>query len=333
MKVAIIGAGINGLYLAKKLAEKNHQVTIFEKRGVIGKIACSGLFSERIFDFFPESKTLVQNIINYGLIHFPKRDFKLNFSKKFFVISHYELDNFVAKQVKSGGVEIILNQEIKENNFPELEKIFDRIIGSDGPNSQTRKYLKGKNPEIKLGIQGFVKTAGDWDFFETWPTRSGLLWKIPRGDEVEYGVLEKSPNAKNIFDNFLKEKNIQIELSPSGQVLSATSQLSKRQKMESAIIPHGLSISCNEKIALSGDAAGFVKPWSGGGVIWGLLAADMLLADFPDFTRYKKRAGKFFSKKILISKIISRAGYFLGNNAPWILPREKRIESDFLISF
>ena len=56
MKVAIIGAGINGLYLGWKLSEKNHQVTVFERKKQIGEsVVCSGLFSQRILDFIPQS--------------------------------------------------------------------------------------------------------------------------------------------------------------------------------------------------------------------------------------------------------------------------------------
>lgn len=313
MKVAIIGAGINGLYLAGKLSEKGYKATVFEKRGIVGKVACSGLFSERIFDFFPESRHLIKNKINYGLVHFPKRDFKINFSKNFFAMSHYELDNFAANLAKDRGAEIILNKEIKDGDFPILEKNFNRIIGSDGPNSRTRKYLKMKNPYIKLGIQGFSDEAGERDYFETWPTKSGFLWKIPRGKETEYGILEKPEFAKNIFENFLRENNIEVKNS------------------KSAMIPQSFSIPSHKFATLCGDAAGLTKPWSGGGVIWGLLAADILLKNFPDFLKYEKEMKKFFLPKIFISKTLTRIGNFLGNNMPWALPESRKIESDFLI--
>ena len=60
MKVAIIGAGICGLYLALKLSESGSEVTVFEKKEKIGKEVCSGLVSERILDFIPESQKLIQ---------------------------------------------------------------------------------------------------------------------------------------------------------------------------------------------------------------------------------------------------------------------------------
>jgi len=56
MKVAIVGASVSGLYLAWKLSEKKNEVFVFERKEKVGGKVCSGLFSERIFEFIPESK-------------------------------------------------------------------------------------------------------------------------------------------------------------------------------------------------------------------------------------------------------------------------------------
>ncbi len=313
MKIAIIGAGITGLYLAWKLAEKGHQVTVFEKRNKIGKEVCSGLFSEKILEFIPESQKLIKNEIESVLIHFPKHTLKVKFSKKFFVISHYQLDNLVADLAKKTGAKIILNSHLSESDIKRQEGEFERIIGCDGANSMVRKKLALPEPKYRLGILGFLPQNDFSDFTETWPTKNGFIWKIPRGKELEWGIMERPKMAKAIFDEFLKRNNLKLE------------------RIKSALIPQGLIIPSHQKVTLCGDASGLTKPWSGGGVIWGLIAADILLKNFPDFIKYKKMVKRFFSSKILFSKMMTRLVYFSGFKMPWILPNKFKIESDFLI--
>jgi flavin-dependent dehydrogenase len=317
MKIAIIGAGINGLYLAWKLAEKGHQVTVFEKKEKIGKKVCSGLFSERILDFIPESQNLIQNKINFCLIHWvaggwrPKRTLKINFSKQFLVMSHFELDNLVANLALTSGAKIILNKNILGVE-PDIYQ-FDRIIGCDGANSIIRKILRLPEPNYRIAIQGFITQTNHSNFVETWPIENGFLWKIPRGKEIEYGIISNPKGAKLLFDDFLEKNNLHLE------------------RINSAIVPQGLIIPQNPRITLCGDAAGLTKPWSGGGVIWGLMAANLLLKNFPDFLKYKKDARKFFLPKIIFSKIAKKLVYFLGFKIPWLLPKNIRVESDFLL--
>jgi len=389
MRVAIIGAGITGLYLAWKLSERGYEVTVFEKREKIGKEVCSGLVSEKFLDFIPalqnfsnknlggpESQKLIQNEIDYCLIHFPKRTLKIQFSGKFFVINHSELDILVASLAEKSGAKIILNHPIKSGARPKGGRVeggwrpegFDRIIGCDGANSIVRKSLGLAEPTLRLGIRGFTphhfegtskfkpesfkngilnykstpyQSGGG--FVETWPTNNGFIWKIPRGKEVEedksssspfanawvgdelrsssrfatarvieYGIIEKPGEAKKLLDNFLKGKNIQLE------------------SLNSALIPQGLIIPENSKITLCGDSAGLTKPWSGGGVVWSLIAADILLKNFPDFSKYQKEIKKFFLPKIIFSKMAKNLVYFFGFRSPWIFPKEIKIEGDFL---
>jgi len=318
MRVAIIGAGITGLYLAWKLSERGCEVTVFEKREKIGKEVCSGLVSEKILDFIPESQKLIQNQIESVLIHFPRRTLKIRFSKNFFVMSHFELDNLVADLAQRAGAKILLKYDVTRKEFLTFQGGFDRIIGCDGALSQVRKILRLKDPEFYLGIRGFIlnpppKFGGGANFVETWPTNNGFIWKIPRGKEVEYGIMEKPGNTKKIFENFLKEKNLNLE------------------KINSGVIPQGLIIPKNQKITLCGDAMGLTKPWSGGGVIWSLIAADILLKNFPDFLKYQKEIKKFFLPKIIFSKMAKNLVYFFGFNFPWIFPEKIKIEGDFLI--
>ncbi|PIS39381.1 MAG: hypothetical protein COT33_02290 [Candidatus Nealsonbacteria bacterium CG08_land_8_20_14_0_20_38_20] len=316
MRVAIIGAGICGLYLAWKLAERGEEATVFEKKSKIGKVVCSGLFSERILDFVPESQKLIQNQLKYCLIHFPKRTLKIRFSRRFFVMSHFELDNLVGNLAKRAGAKIILNQPTltPDVNILLKQEKFERIIGCDGALSETRKGLGLKDPQVRLGIQGFVSKRDNSDFVETWPTKNGFIWKIPRGGEIEYGIMEKPKEAKLIFGKFLEKNNLHLE------------------RINSALIPRSdLIIPQNPNITLCGDAAGLTKPWSGGGVIWGLTAAEILVKNFPDFLKYQKEMRKIFLPKIIFSKIAKKLVYFLGFKFPWFLPNNFKIESDFLV--
>lgn len=310
MRIAIIGAGICGLYLARKLAERGEQVTVFEKRNKIGKEVCSGLFSDRILEFIPESKNLIQNQIDYTLIHFPRKTIRIKFSRQFLVMEHAALDRLAADLAQKSSAKIILDYNVPRSVLGTLR--FERVIGCDGALSETRRSLRLKDPEFYLGIRGFVQKEDFVNYVETWPTRNGFIWKIPRGKEVEWGIMEKPTGAKRIFDSFLAKNNIKL------------------QNIKSWLIPQGLISAENSKVALCGDAAGLTKPWSGGGVVWALTAACLLLKTFPDFIEYQKELKKFFKPKITLSRLIKKGVYFLGFNLPWVLPKSRQIESDFL---
>ncbi|MBU3942728.1 NAD(P)-binding protein [Patescibacteria group bacterium] len=311
MRIAIIGGDINGLYLSWKLSKKGHQVTLFERKTEIGSdVVCSGLFSKRILDFIPESEKLILNRINSVNIHFPKKSIKVNFSKEFLVIDHGKLNKTVADLALKSGAVINLNQ-----NIIDLPEDYDKIIGCDGTNSIVRKNLNLKPLKSSLGILGFVsnEVRPRCDYVTAWACKTGgFLWEIPRGENLEYGIMTKPEKANQILDKFLEENNI---------------SLNKKAK----IIPCGISIPKHKKITVCGDAGGITKPWSGGGVIWGLFAADILLETFPDFNTYRKKANRFFIPKIYFSKLILKIIYFIGFNLPWLLPKKAGIESDFLI--
>lgn len=310
-KIAIIGGGIIGLYLAWKLSEKDHQVQVFEKKKEIGKKECSGLVSERIFNFIPQARKLIKNQIEFILVHAPRRTFKINYQEKFYILEHEDLDREVAKLATAAGAEILLGREMNE-----LPQGFDRIIGCDGYNSMVRKRLGIREPKFRLGIQGFssARSAGvhSANYAAVWLVSHGFIWEIPRGDRTEYGIMAKPSDAKKFLDKFCQQERLVLE------------------DIRASVVPHGFAIPKNQIVTLCGDAAGLTKPWSGGGIAWGLIAANMLLETFPDFEAYQRKAKKFFKPKIIFSQLLTDIGYLAAIKFPWLLPNKFNIRGDFL---
>lgn len=308
MKVAIVGCGITGAYLGWKLAAAGNDVTIFEKRQIIGKEVCSGLISERIWDFIPKDENLVQHKIDSTKMHLPRKTVTLRFRQPMLVMSHAALDRHVARLAEKAGAKIVRNKIIVS-----LPEGFDRVIGADGALSETRKLLCLKEPSFRQGLQFFSKEKNTDCFVDTWPVKNGFAWKIPRGEEVEYGILADLKTARAMFNEFCAKNNMEIS------------------DLQAALIPQGLVVSNRKDVALCGDSAGLTKPWSGGGVIWSLTAADILLKNFPDFEKYGSELKKVFKPVIRKTKLITKAGYFLGNYLPWILPNTREMDSDWLL--
>ena len=108
------------------------------------------------------------------------------------------------------------------------------------------------------------------------------------------------------------------------------------QKIFAALIPQpsfslggGLVIPNNENVTLCGDAMGLTKPWSGGGIIWGLYAADILIKTFPDFREYKREIQRFFRLKTMKGIISNKAVHALGRYFPYIIPSRIKYDNDF----
>jgi flavin-dependent dehydrogenase len=313
MKVAIVGGGICGLYLAKNLAKKKNEVTVFERKLTIGKECCSGLFSARLFDFIPEARKLSTNQINGAIINFPKKTVKLRFKQPFCVIEHHQLDLLMAGLASFSGADIRVGEAVDSKKLAEFEKTYGRIIGCDGALSPTRRFLGLPDPNFLLGIQGFEQKDNTDDFVETWATKNGFLWKIPRGNDIEWGIMEKPALALKLFNEFISHKNLKLE------------------RIKSAIIPQGLILPKSGTITLCGDASGLTKPWSGGGVVWNLTQAGFLLKNFPNFLQYRKEALRFFSFKLCAGKTAKAAAYAAGFNFPRLIPENFNLDGDFLI--
>ena len=318
LKVAVVGGGVMGLYISWKLAEMGHEVSLFDrkKEDTIGKKCCSALVSERIKQFIPITEECIENIISACVINFPKGKVKLNFKPKHLALNRERLINVLLDLNKEAGTRIILGQEIRK-----VPQGFDRIIGCDGAFSIIRRSLNLPDPEIKNGAQAYSLAISNSHITETFtaPDIFGFCWRIPKGNKIEYGALGNQTEVKRKIDKILEIKGVE------------------RDSLSAAVVPcpkfplfdAGLIFPKEKNITLCGDAMGLTKPWSGGGIIWGLYAANILVKTFPDFKKYKKETVKFFWFKILKGQISNYLVQTIGKRLTNLIPKEMTYDNDF----
>jgi len=134
------------------------------------------------------------------------------------------------------------------------------LLGCDGSNSLVRKQMQAKPKETLKGLIAVTGEKDDGEFVEMWFDKKvcdGFLWKIPRGSSVEYGMLGTGAKFEQLRDFF--------GLKGAG----------KRHEKRGGIVPLGPPKTYYDRVLLVGDAAVQVKPWSGGGVIYSLKAAEI----------------------------------------------------------
>lgn len=314
LRVAIVGAGAIGLYLAWKLSLRGHYVVVFERKKGIEAKACSGLVSKTIEDYVPNLLSLAENHIDACLIHFPHKTIRLNFQPPHFSVSRQKINEQLFQLARSTGTSFVWLTHFDREDFSDaFLGRFDRVIGCDGAYSAVRKALGIADPAMKLGLQTFIADKDNSSAVSVWPVKKGFFWRIPRGDYIEYGIMDDKKTARSNFMRLAKE----------------VGALDRLRGIKSSPIPCGLRIPDNPKITLCGDAAGLTKPWSGGGLLWGFTAADILVKHFPDLERYRIEVKKRFTFEIIKGKIATGLVYFLGNNFPYLLPSRIVYNNDF----
>ncbi|MDD3032819.1 MAG: hypothetical protein PHF88_02525, partial [Candidatus Pacebacteria bacterium] len=96
-----------------------------------------------------------------------------------------------------------------------------------------------------------------------------------------------------------------------------------------ALVPPGLILSKSDKYGLVGDATGLTKPWSGGGIIWQLYQANMLVKNFPNFKKYNYEVKKFFLPKIIKGRVSNKLVHFMGEYFSFFIPSRIKYDNDF----
>ncbi|WP_232700443.1 geranylgeranyl reductase family protein [Halobacterium wangiae] len=277
---AVVGVGPAGARFARRAAERGYDVVAFES-GELGKpLACSGHVSLDVWEYVPEDarEDLFQNAIRGARFHLGGADSAAYPFYKDSAISNavdrVQLDGVLADAARDAGADVREHHTVTDvtegRESVELtvrgpEETFDvearMVAGSDGPRSRVRDALDLPEPsEFLHGALAFDPEPDHEDFVDVHLTVPEFFaWRIPRGEGgVEYG-LAAAPGADvpALFDELVADYGVDVEHRCSG------------------LIPIGPPDTVtSHRGFLLGDAAGQTKPFTGGGILYGMTAAD-----------------------------------------------------------
>ncbi len=284
MNIAIIGAGPAGCYAGYLLAKSGHQVSIYEQKSQLGiPIQCTGLLTSDFNQFNLNLTSSLVNTFSSLTVNSPSQQLQLQQTE--YLVCRKKFDNYLADLAKEAGVKLYLNhsflrkenghlviknRSIKDENIKDQPALIqinpDIIIAADGPLSPVAKAYGFYHPERKnyVGIQTLVKGNFNPQEYQTFFGKEScpdlFAWIVPESDKLARVGLASIKNARVYFDNFIKKNNFQVN------------------ELQSGIIPiyHPQQKLKKGNCYLLGDAAGFVKATTLGGVIPGMKQAEIL---------------------------------------------------------
>ncbi|ESP87717.1 geranylgeranyl reductase family protein [Candidatus Halobonum tyrrellensis] len=314
----VVGVGPAGARFARRAAEAGYDVLALEKGEVGTPLACSGHVSTDLWEYVPEEAKgrLLQNRVYGADFHvggpgtdaerFYKREEVSN------VVDRVELDRTLADAARDAGADVREGHtvtSVRERpggvdvtaSVAGSEETFEArmVAGADGPVSRVRDQLGLPGPgELLHGVLAFDDEPDFGDHVSVHLTAPRFFaWRIPRGEAgVEYGLgAPPGHEVRALFDRLTDAYGVETDRFCSGAI---------------PVGPPAETVSTRG--FLLGDAAGQTKPFTGGGILYGMRAADVAAeviepTDPTTLERYESGWRADLSREIALGRWIRRA--------------------------
>ena len=305
--IAIIGGGPAGMTAAYHLGLQGHDISVFEEHPIVGDpFQCTGILTGMLEDFVPLDPKFFMNKIQKARISIHGQPIDFNLQKPNVIVDRIQFDQWLGERAEKEGVKVFAQHRylsntgttvhIKDVQQQKMKDIdFDYLIGADGPKSPVGTFNNMKaTRSFWFGAQARVRLKND-NFIEFFPTIGTYAWMVPENEEIMRIGVAAEKDTQHIFKKLLADNNI-----------------TKVENYQGGLIPrYDPRIESNrDNIFLLGDAATQVKATTGGGIIPGMQAAEVLAESIEkgsDYhTAWKKKIGRELWIHLMMRKMMDK---------------------------
>jgi len=280
----VVGGGPIGSYVAYKLAEKGHRVMVLERKRRVGEpVCCTGIIGQECVNSFAIEDNVILRQVNSASLFSPSGNMLWLWRKETqaCILDRAAFDMAMAGRAQSAGADYILNSLVTNISIEKDKVLVEASHQGGGLNFESRAVViasgfgsrlckrlgLGRFGDFAIGAQAEVEMVG-MDEVEVYFGREiapgFFAWLVPTTPPMaRVGLMSrKSPG--------LYLRKWLAHLAAQGKIASAEAELSY-----GGVPLKPLPRTCGERLMVVGDAAGQVKPTSGGGIYYGLLGADI----------------------------------------------------------
>ncbi len=282
--VVVIGGGPIGSYTAGKLAEAGHDVAVLERAPQAGTgVCCTGIVSQECVSAFDIDDSVILKKANSARLFSPSGNL-LHVQREetqACILDRAAFDLMMADRAIKKGAEYLPDRLVSrlENKDDRVEiEVFHHgektsiearvaVIANGFGSKLTGRLGMGVAGDFVVGAQAEVATTGvnEVEVYLGRRIAPGFFgWLVPTSTlTARVGLLSRE-NPRGYL------KQLMTSLREQGKL--ATTEVS----MNSGGIPlQPMGQTFGERVIAVGDAAGQVKPTTGGGIYFGLLCADI----------------------------------------------------------
>ena len=296
--VIIVGGGPGGLTAATCLAREGFDVAVLEEHREVGApVHCTGVLAQEAVAELGLPRESILNALSTARFSSPLgRDISYTTpTTEALVIDRAVFDRRLARDAESAGVTLLLGARVTDVRTTGARAEIDTesgetfrgraVILACGASYAFQRRLGLGLPAVHLNsaqLELPAERTGDVELlFGTATAPRGFAWAVPvtraSGRCVRIGLMCDGDPARPFA-------NVLARLAPSWGVPRETPQLPRRRLLPLAPIHRTYA----DRLLVVGDAAGLVKPTTGGGIYYSIVSARMASEVLVDALRHDR---------------------------------------------